>query len=248
MKRVLFSSFLIFLGIWTSHAQCFPDRHSTTWYDGWISCETSPNPITSYGETHWIRYDFGFVYEFYKSTIWNNNEPSQLNNGVQDYLIDYSIDGISWTNLGSYTLAQATGKSNYQGEEGPDFNGVSARYVVLTPISNYGGSCYGISEIKINIDENLNTIDQEIGFSALAYPNPFTNELNIQFKTRNTNAKIKYTFYDILGRSIYSKTIENTANTTTIQLSNTDLQLVAGIYFLKLEQNGQQQTLKVIKE
>jgi hypothetical protein len=247
MKKIIIFSLLL-LGSLTSMAQCFPDRHSTTWYDGWISCETSANPNTSYGDTHWILYDFGYVYSFYKSTLWNNNEPEHLNNGIQDYTIDFSIDGLIWTNLGDFTLPQATGLSTYEGTEGPDFDGVSARFELLTPTSNYGGSCYGISEIRINIDENLSVIDEAIGFNVLAYPNPFSDELNVQFKTLHPGEDIRFSFFDILGRQVFSKTINNTTNTATIQFINSELHLVTGIYLLKIVQNGEEQTVKIVKE
>lgn len=102
-------------------AQCYPDRHSTNWFDGWVSCKKSPNPIASYGETHWIMYDLGYDYVLNETKFWNANEPKNLNYGINDFSIDYSLDGITWTNLGAFNLEQASGLSTYEGNEGPRF-------------------------------------------------------------------------------------------------------------------------------
>ena len=248
MKKYILIGLFLFLGTNFINAQCFPDRHSTTWYDAWVSCETSANPNSAHGDSHWIQYDLGFVYDLYQSTIWNINEPESLNNGIENYIIDYSIDGTTWTNLGNFTLNEATGKPIYEGEEGPDFNGVAVRYILITPTSNHGGSCYGLSEVRFNIDENLSIVDKEIGFDVVAYPNPFTDELNIKIKTLLPGEEITYKLYDLLGREIFSKTTENTDSTQIIVINNNDLQLVTGIYFLELEQHNQKQTIKIIKE
>ena len=121
MKKTLFHILIICLFFTKSIiAQCYPDRHSTTWFDGWVSCETSANPNAAYGETHWIMYDFGYEYQLLESVFWNSNEPDNINFGIQEFNVDYSKDGITWTNLGTYTLNQAPGTSIYEGEEGPD--------------------------------------------------------------------------------------------------------------------------------
>jgi outer membrane protein assembly factor BamB len=77
-----------------------------------------------------------------------------------------------------------------------------------------------------------NTID---GFSV--YPNPVNNgEISIK-TTKNGTKSIQ--IFDVLGKKVYSRTIQ--AN-ETIKTSN----LVAGIYILKVEENGNVATRKLI--
>lgn len=246
MKKLLFLIIVTILCWQNITAQCLLNRHNTTWYDGWISCETSANPNASNGNSHWIMYDFGFVYTLFESNIWNANEPDHLDYGIMDYKIDYSTNGTTWTNLGDFTLNQASGFSIYQGEEGPDFAGISARYVLITPISNYGGSCYGLSEVKFNLDINLEVVDEELGYNAVVYPNPFNENINIQINTLFPNESINYSLHDLLGRKILSKTVENQTETNNITIQSSDL--VSGIYFMKISHNNKQKTFKIIKE
>lgn len=149
----------IFIIIWTvfvfvkGDAQCYPDRHNTNWFDGWISCETAPNPNDAYGDSHWILYDFKESYELGQVHVWNTNDPSNLDYGMQEVSIDYSVDGMEWIHMGNFFFDIGTGKSIYEGFEGPDFEGAVARYVLLTGLSNYGGACYGLSELRFAVQE-----------------------------------------------------------------------------------------------
>jgi hypothetical protein len=132
--------------------QINPDRHNTSWTDTWVSCTTSLSPNILRGESHWFMMDLGYNYTLGQSKLWNYNAPENLDRGIQDYFIDYSLDGTNWTELGQYILNQTNGSGYYEGEAGPNFNQLNARYILITPISNYGGECYGLSEIKIAIE------------------------------------------------------------------------------------------------
>jgi len=153
---ILFGLFTVFYAM----GQCYPDRHSTSWYDGWISCEKAANPNDVYEASHWILYDLNENFELGKMHVWNSNDPSHLDYGMNEVNVDYSLDGIEWINLGLFYFDPATGKSIYEGFEGPDFGGVLARYVLLTAMSNYGGECYGLSEIKIEVEKSTVGIEE----------------------------------------------------------------------------------------
>jgi hypothetical protein len=247
MKNLLYITITFILGFQTINSQCLTDRHSTTWYDGWVSCETSANPNSSYGDSHWIMYDFGFTYTLFGTQFWNVNDPANLNYGIMDYSVDYSTDGNTWTNLGNFTLSQASGLSTYQGEIGPNFGEINARYVLITPTSNYGGSCFGFSEVKFYLDDTVGVDETAIGFNSVAYPNPFSDTINIRINTQYPNIPLTYSIYDILGRNIYEKTITDVSETNNLSISNDDLHLISGIYFLKIKHNNQQQTVKIVK-
>ncbi len=231
----------------TIDAQCYPDRHSTSWFDGWISCEMSPNPIESYGVTHWILYDLGYEYELRESKFWNTNDPKNLNDGMNEFDLDYSLDGQNWTNLGSFNLEQGPGSTIYEGAEGPDFELAKARYVLITPTSNHGGDCFGFSEMKINITDPFDIVREEDGFNALVYPNPFEEDINLRIVTLDETQPIHYKLHDMLGRPIMSNSVGFIADTEIYSLPLNGRSLSAGMYIITIEQNGKSRAFKIVK-
>jgi len=147
--NVFMPIFIIWFSSFQLYGQCHPDRHSTNVHDGWVSCSISPHPIPDINDQHWILYDFGEVYKMYSSTVWNLNSPEHLDWNTKKAMIHYSLDGTEWNSFGDVRFSQAPGVPIYEGAEGPDFEGLKARYLVITPISNYGGECYGFGEIRI---------------------------------------------------------------------------------------------------
>ena len=132
--------------------QCHQYVHSNADNDGWLSCELKANPNSAHPNSHWIQYDFGHVYSLGNTYVWNYNDADYLNGGFKDVSIDYSLDGNTWTHLGNFQFAKATGSNFYGGFQGPDFEGVNARYVLLTALSTWGnGDCAGIAEIQFNL-------------------------------------------------------------------------------------------------
>ncbi|NBC09147.1 MAG: hypothetical protein GVY26_18300, partial [Bacteroidetes bacterium] len=115
MKRNILFFLLFALAASTVSAQCFLDRHNTTWYDGWISCTPSMNPNAARGESHWILYDLNYAYGLYQMHLWNTNAPDYLTSGLQDIAIDISNDGTTWTEVGEFQLPMADGTPTYEG-------------------------------------------------------------------------------------------------------------------------------------
>lgn len=162
MKKVLIYIIIIGFGYHLS-AQCDMDRHNTNMTANWMSCQISNNPNPSRSNTHWIMYELDQVTSLYESMIWNLNHPDFVNNGIRNYAVEYSTNGSSWTLLGNFVLAKASGDSYYQGQQGPDFNGRSAKYILITALDNYGGACYGLSEIKIYTEPS--TLQNQLSFN-----------------------------------------------------------------------------------
>lgn len=216
--------------------QCFPDRHSTNFFDGWISCEAAENPNPAHGTSHFIMYDFGKLYELGQMRIWNTNDPSHLDWGMRDVVIDYSADGETWTSAGDYTFPQASGLSTYEGAEGPHLNDVQARYLLITAVNNYGGECYGLSEIKISAEEVIiSDVDQPTSLACVdvsVFPNPFAEKVTLGL-TPGCSGDLRYSLYDQEGRMIFSQT----AALVNGQNKSFDLgrDLPAGSYLLRIE-------------
>lgn len=150
MKYII-SLVIILSGIGILSGQCYPDRHNTTWFHAWTSCDLADNPNSSRGKSHWILYDFGHIYKLENMHVWNLNDPSNLKDGLKNVVIDYSLDGNTWNEYGSTEFQIATGKSIYEGEDLLNFNGLTTRYLLITAIDNWGGECYGFSELRIGV-------------------------------------------------------------------------------------------------
>ncbi|MEL6863891.1 MAG: discoidin domain-containing protein [Bacteroidota bacterium] len=132
-------------------AQCV-DPNASIWEDTWQSCQVSDSPNPARGEGHWIQYDFGENYALSTSYIWNTNASGESDKGFRNVVVDYSVNGEEWNELGTYEFPQAPETARYGGFQGFDFEGVSARYVLITAIDNWGhGSCYGLAEVKFNL-------------------------------------------------------------------------------------------------
>lgn len=126
------------------------DKHSNQTVDSWLSCSPAPNPNPMRGSGHWIMYDFNDIYQLYDTQIWNYNGEDQTDRGFRQVAVDYSLDGVVWQPLGTYTWGEASGITGYEGFSGPNFGGKTAQYVVFTALNNYGdASCSGFSEIEM---------------------------------------------------------------------------------------------------
>lgn len=138
-----------------SSQQCLEDRHTTNITDAWLSCQKTLNPNQVSGNSHWILYNFEAIKNLYESTLWNINHPDFLDFGVKRIRIDHSMDKINWTYWGEYNFSKAPARSDYLGEQGPDFDGLSTKHILLTVIETHGDlSCAGFSEIKIFTEDS----------------------------------------------------------------------------------------------
>jgi hypothetical protein len=246
MKKLLFIIAIVLL-TQTMNAQCFPDRHSTSWYDGWVSCSASQSPNPDRGISHWIMYNFGKPYCLTTSTMWNSNDPAHLDYGMHGYAVDYSLNGVTWRSLGTFSAAQASGSPFYEGAEGPDFEEAIAQFVLITALSNYGGNCFGISEMKINLKAEGNGIDDKPITEIIAYPNPFTDVLKIKFFGNSSALQSFVDIYDLTGRIVFTKTFTLPQSNGEISISNDEMNLVPGIYNLYINNGKDMKVLKVVK-
>lgn len=152
-KSLVINVFLVFGLLQSSMAQCDTLRHNVTWFDGWISCEETANPNPVHNAGHWIMYDFSQPFALHEMRVWNMNASEYTDYGLQNVVIDISSDGTTWTEHGQYVFPQGTGDPRYEGIEVMNFDSATARFVLITAINNYGGDCYGLSEIRIRGEE-----------------------------------------------------------------------------------------------
>jgi hypothetical protein len=229
--------------------QCYPDRHSTNFFDGWISCEVADNPNAARGKSHFIMYNYGKLYELGQTKIWNINDPSHLDWGMQDVAIDYSADGETWTEAGIFTFQQASGLSTYEGSDGPDLNGIEAQYLLITGISNFGSNdCFGLGEIKISAEEVVVSAVEDIaqldGVGVTVYPNPFAEKVTLHLSP-GCNGELRISIYDGLGKIVAHQTVDMTSGQP--QSLEFGQEIPAGSYLLRLEHEGKSIQRSIVK-
>ena len=194
-------------------------------------------------------YNFGRLYKLKDSHFWNTNDPDNTDYGFKELRIDYSVDGVEWQHYDNYTMARASGLSNYEGEQGPDFKEIEAQYVLITALNNYGGACYSLSEIKIDVEEVVISATDDLArseqycFTASITPNPFNTEATLEIKSNCTDP-IFYSIIDPVGRKIINNQAYNHQGSAT----KLDGQLfISGIYFLIVSNGKGSQTYKFVK-
>jgi len=112
----------------------------------WLSSMAGPQPA-------WIEFELDKVYKLHEMWVWNFNDSLELavGFGLKDVAIEYSVDGIEWTDLaGVPEFAQGPAAPGYAYNTTVDFGDVTAKYVKLTANSNWGGMVnqYGLSEVR----------------------------------------------------------------------------------------------------
>ena len=120
------------------------DQHSTTGEQMWLSAKDDPKP--------WIQYTFDRTYKLDRMLVWNSNQPieTMIGFGAKAVKVEYSTDGTTWTALGDFVFAQASGLATYTANTTVNFAGAAAKFVKLSIGNNWGGvvAQYGLSEVR----------------------------------------------------------------------------------------------------
>jgi len=237
---------IVFLTVSLSlSAQCFQDRHNTSADEAWLSCVPSMSPNPERGVSHWIMYDLGEGQELGESVVWNYNTPGLETNGIQELAVDYSIDGLTWETYGSHIFSQTAASSFNQGVPGPDLSGIGARYILLTAVSNFGGDCYGMAEIRINVGDIIsNTIETAIAdFSLDAVPNPASDALTLKFDNKS-KFNCNLSLANSLGQLVFTEklTIQPGSTSKEIDIST----LSPGLYIISVQERNSITSSEVI--
>lgn len=248
MKKNIFLFVVIMALAQIANAQCFPNRHSTNFFDGWISCETAPNPNPLRPESHFIMYDFKKVYKLGQMQIWNANDPAHLDWGMRDVAIDYSVDGENWQHAGDFTFPQASGLNTYEGTTGPYLFDVEARFMLITGLNNYGGECFGLGELRVSGEEVIVTeVDDITEFDCVEvsmFPNPFAEKMTLMLQPE-CSGEMRIVLFDALGHKLLADqfTLSGGFN-KGIEIGK---ELPAGSYMLYIEFGGQSVQKSIVK-
>jgi hypothetical protein len=207
MKNLITTIILSFVCI-QLQAQC-EDPSMSIWENTWQSCSKSQSPHPIRGESHWILYDFGSIYTLSSTHIWNTNEVGKTQMGFKNVIIDYSLDGWAWKELGTFQFEEGTGEASYGGFQGFDFQGKKAQYVLITAVDNFGdAACFGLAEVKFNVvppqfepEEDLEEAWAEIEFEV--FPNPSTDYIQLEIFSENENmVNANVQIYNLMGQQV----------------------------------------------
>jgi len=120
------------------------DCHSIVSTDMWLS---------DAGTSAWIEYAFDQTYKVRQMPVWNYNGEDFLTAlGLKDITIEYSADGVAWTQLtGVPVFELAPGTPDYTPST-VEFGDIAAKKVRITAQSNWGESPlfnkFGLSEVR----------------------------------------------------------------------------------------------------
>jgi len=120
------------------------DEHSNLLDFMWVSTDTDMTP--------WILFEFAQLQKLDKARVWNHNTQTEaiLGFGIKEAQVEASIDGETWTDLGTVELAQAPGLDTYAGIDVP-LDETVAKYIKVTALSNWsllGLPQKGLSEVR----------------------------------------------------------------------------------------------------
>ncbi len=163
------------------YGQCYLDRHNTSLSDAWLSCDIKESPNKDRIPGHWILYDLGDKYNIGEVTLWNINTPGETENGIRDFFVDYSDNGIDWETTTRHNLNMSQGTSIYEGEIVTSLEDVTTRYILISAINNHGGACTGFAEIRIENKGLSSAIaNNDIPIDFTTTPNPATDYTSIR--------------------------------------------------------------------
>ena len=138
------------------NAQCIDNGNY--WDKSWTSCQSSPNPNTIRGNSYWAMFEFHENQGIAGSYVWNANRTGESGWGAKDVIIDYSTDGTTWVQLGTYVFPQATESMTYMGFQGPDFGSISVKKILVTILTTYDGTgCASLAEMRFETDSDVCT-------------------------------------------------------------------------------------------
>ncbi|MEO0468589.1 MAG: discoidin domain-containing protein [Bacteroidota bacterium] len=211
-------------------AQC---RSESDWQSAWTSCQMAPSPNAMRGNGHWLLYDFGYAYPIEGLHIWNANQASLLNRGAKSILIDYSLDGRNWQELGQFSVEKASGASYYSGMEVGRFAPVQAQYILLTVTETWGDPCASMHEVSFSLAKH----PVPATATNWVYPNPARGSTTVAIQSMERSA-ISIRLLSVLGQIIRTEHHRLNVGRNDVKIS---LQgLAPGLYILQsLNEDGE---------
>jgi hypothetical protein len=158
-------------------------------------------------------------------------------NNSSHFTIERSTDGKTFDPIEKVKAAGNSAFVNkYSYLDKDAFKAGSVLYYRLQMTDNDGSFEYSETRV-VNGDESSMT-------EVAVYPNPFADELFVTFNSASAKP-VELLIQDITGKNIQHLMLQSTSGINKLPVDAGDLK--AGIYFVVLKNEGQQQTIKVIK-
>ncbi len=158
-------------------------------------------------------------------------------------IINQTVNFLGATGNGITSWAWDFGDMTTSTEQNPQHTYTKlGTYAVTLVVTNSCGS--STKKFSITVDGNngggTTDINNNPALAIAAYPNPFSQ----YFTLANTEGKnLQVNVYDVIGKMMYSQNIKNAAENINISTE----EWPKGFYFVNINSNGQNATLKVVK-
>ncbi len=118
----------------------------------------SPSSVAGIESPAWVRFDFTSPQDVSAVTIWNHNREHGTDLGFRTTRLFGSTDGVAWRRLAAVELPRANGIEGAATEIA-----VSPKRplqsVVIAADSNWGGTAYGLSEVRFSTRRRVTEAD-----------------------------------------------------------------------------------------
>jgi len=206
---------------------------------------TNPgNAFYATNEVGTIDFDLGGSYLVDGLSFWNVNAPGPGQAGIQEVVISYSEDGVTYTPIPGSPSTFAQVVTPTSPAEQFSFTEVSASFIRFDVVSNYGdpGNLVAFAEVAFSGTEVLGVADINFSDAISIYPNPATDIITI---SNNLNINIEsINLYDMNGRLVKQFETLNNGSSEVIDVSN----LSSGIYMAHIYGNQANVIKRVIKK
>ena len=170
--------------------------------------------------------------------IWNYNDLADTGDCMKEIKVSYSENGTDYTMLGTYILAQSNIWDDHiyggnvacdiacltdlsgdtASKHSIDFKGYTGRYVKITPVSNYGGDAYGLSEVRVFRHKTEPVSGESLTIDGFA-PYQDSDESSINMFNNSGFSKID-------SRSSDNETVSNDAKDMAVLSGGADKSLI----------------------
>ena len=80
------------------------------------------------------------------------------------------MDSETWQLVDTFYLNQSDASGFYEGDFVADIGGRTGNYILITALDNYGGDCYGLSEIKFGLTPPDEPCENKIAMELVLAP------------------------------------------------------------------------------
>jgi PKD repeat protein len=161
--------------------------------------------------------------------------------------VNNSTATAAGANTYSWSFSPAGGLTNATPPSAPNYsanatNTTVPQYVITLKVTNASGTATATHTVKLLWNNACTGIEENTFLSGMSvYPNPASSELHLDVIA---TVGLKITMSNILGATVFEKSITEGADDITLDVAN----MPKGLYVLTVENKGRKATRKVIIE